>query len=53
MWHRKIQQKKNHGQRYSEDLKLFAIYLFIVGGRMIYEFLEANLPNSIPSISQI
>ncbi|KAE8738051.1 hypothetical protein FOCC_FOCC016472 [Frankliniella occidentalis] len=45
--------KKNHGQRYEEEIKLFAAYLYIIGGRMIYEFLVANLPNSLPSVSTV
>ncbi|KAK3910460.1 Ribosomal protein S12 methylthiotransferase [Frankliniella fusca] len=49
----KNSERKNHGQRYEEDLKLFAVYLFVVGGRMIYEFLQVNLPGSLPSISQV
>ncbi|KAK3917893.1 Siroheme synthase, partial [Frankliniella fusca] len=27
--------RKNHGQQYDEDIKLFAAYLYIIGGRMI------------------
>ena len=45
--------KKNHGQRYEEDVKLFAAYLFIVGGRSLYEMLLANLPNSLPSLTEV
>ncbi|KAK3920118.1 E3 SUMO-protein ligase ZBED1 [Frankliniella fusca] len=44
---------KNHGQRYDEDIQLLAAYLFIVGGRMLYEFLQTNLTNSLPSISTV
>ncbi|KAK3929643.1 Exodeoxyribonuclease 7 small subunit [Frankliniella fusca] len=50
---KKNSERKNHGQRYEEDLKLFAVYLFVVGGRIIYEFLQVNLPGSLPSISQV
>lgn len=43
--------KKKGGQRYNDTLKLFATYLFVIGGRMLYETLSANLP--LPSLSTI
>lgn len=41
--------RKNHSlaknaRRYSEDLKRFAAYIYIIGGRLVYETLSANLP---------
>lgn len=35
--------------RYDKDLKLFATYLYIVGGKLTYQTLAANL--SLPSVS--
>ncbi|XP_077255609.1 uncharacterized protein LOC143893763 [Temnothorax americanus] len=43
--------KKKGGQRYDDTLKLFATYLFVIGGRMLYETLSANLP--LPSLSTV
>jgi len=34
---------KKHGNKFAEPLKLFSLYIFIVGGRMLYELLHANL----------
>ncbi|KAK3911470.1 30S ribosomal protein S4E [Frankliniella fusca] len=45
--------KSSSGERYEEDVKLFSLYLFIVGGRGLYEFLRANLPKSLPCISTL
>lgn len=42
---------KSGGYRYSNALKLFSTYLFVVGGRITYETLAANLP--LPSMSTI
>lgn len=46
--------KRNHAlsknaHRYSDDLKRFAAYVYIIGGRLTYETLSANLP--LPSAS--
>lgn len=45
--------KQKSGHRYDESLKLFATYLFTVGGRSLYETLEKNLQGSLPSISTV
>lgn len=42
---------KNNGFRYENSLKLIATYFFIIGGRILYETLAANLP--LPSVSTI
>lgn len=39
--------------RYSDTIKKFSIYLYFVGGRLLYETLQANLNNSLPSISTL
>jgi len=44
---------KKHGNKFAEPLKLFSLYIFIVGGRMLYELLHANLKNILPSITTI
>lgn len=41
------------GNRYSNTLKLFASYIFVLGGRNTYETLQKNLPNCLPSITTI
>jgi len=33
--------------------KKFSIYLYYVGGKLLYETLHANLPNVLPSISTL
>lgn len=48
--------KKNHarsktGRRYSADLKRFSTYIFVIGGRLLYETLSKNMP--MPSISTV
>jgi len=40
---------KKHGNKFAEP---FQLYIFIVGGRMLYELLHANLKNILPSILQ-
>lgn len=42
---------KKKGARYDDTLKLFATYLYIIGGRMLYETLCTNLP--LPSLSTV
>jgi len=44
---------KKHGNKFAEPLKLFSLYIFIVGDRMLYELLHANLKNILPSITTI
>lgn len=44
---------KKHGNKFTEPLKLFSLYIFIVGGRLLYELLHANLQNILPSITTI
>lgn len=38
---------------YDTATKKFALYIFYVGGRLLYETLHANLGNSLPSISTL
>ena len=47
----KNSNNKKNGSTYDEPIKHFASYLFMLGGRMLYETLYANLP--LPSLSSI
>ncbi|KAK4873831.1 hypothetical protein RN001_013191 [Aquatica leii] len=44
---------RKHGSRLSKPLKLFSLYLFIVGGRLTYELLYYNLSSALPSITTL
>ena len=50
---KKNSSREKHGRRYDLDLKYFATYLFIVAGPFVYDFLQKNLSNSLPSISEV
>lgn len=41
------------GNKYDASLKKFCSYLFIIGGRLLYETLYLNLNGALPSISTI
>ncbi|CAG9820705.1 unnamed protein product [Phaedon cochleariae] len=45
--------KRSKGNRYESKLKLFSLYIFIVGGRLLYETLYNNLKKSLPSITTL
>lgn len=49
----KNSQVKLHGNRFEEPLKLFSLYIFIIGGRLMYETLYQNMKDSLPSIKTI
>jgi len=42
-----------NANRYDESLKKFCVFLYFVVGRLLYETLESNLTNSLPSISSL
>lgn len=49
---------KNHGRfkegrRYDSKLKLFAAYLYLYGGRSLYEILSTNLKLGLPSLKTV
>lgn len=46
-----IQHSRQRGRRYNYEIKLFSSYLFLVGGRLLYETLSKNLP--IPSVTSV
>lgn len=39
--------------RFDETVKKFSLYLFYIGGRLLYETLHANLKNALPSIATL
>lgn len=43
----------NSGNRFKTSLKLFCLYLYLIGGRLMYETLYSNFSNSLPSISTL
>lgn len=45
--------KYKHHNRFEEELKKFSTYIFIVGGRLLYETLHANMNRVLPSITTI
>lgn len=38
---------------YDEVLKQFSVYIFYIGGRLLYETLHANMKNTLPSVSTL
>lgn len=42
-----------HSKKYDYSLKSFCTYLYIVGGKLLYETLYTNLKDSIPSLTTI
>lgn len=47
---RNAEYVKNHAQ-YSDIIRYFATYIYIIGGRSCYEVLYENLP--LPSVSTV
>jgi len=45
--------KYKHRNRFDEELKKLSTYIFIVGGRLLYETLHANMDRVLPSITTI
>lgn len=45
--------KKKQGRRYEENLKKFALYLYLNGGKFTYENLAKNFDASFPSLSTV
>lgn len=39
--------------RFSEELRKFCLFLFIIGGKLTYETLHKNLQNIMPSLSSV
>ena len=47
----KAASESNPKKKYDEELKSIALYLFLLGGRLLYEHLVKNLP--LPSLSTV
>ena len=45
--------KPNNHFRYSDTIKNFALSLYILGGKLTYEFIRLNLPGSLPSLTML
>ncbi|CAF2101595.1 unnamed protein product [Rotaria magnacalcarata] len=43
--------KSSNNFRYSNSIKNFALALYILGGKLTYEFIRLNLPGSLPHLS--
>ena len=43
--------KSSNNFRYSNSIKNFALSLYILGGKLTYEFIRLNLPGSLPHLS--
>jgi hypothetical protein len=39
--------------RYSDTIKNFALSLYILGGKLTYEFIRLNLPGSLPNLTML
>lgn len=46
-------QRGKNKKVYRNTLKEFCTYLYIIGGKLIYETLQANLKDSIPSLATV
>lgn len=42
-----------HARTFDDSQKRFALYIFLIGGRMLYETLYRNITNGLPSITTI
>lgn len=42
-----------NSNRHQKSIKQFSVFLYFVGGRLLYEILQANLENSLPSITTL
>jgi len=45
--------KSSNNFRYSDTIKDFALSLYILGGKLTYEFIRLNLPGSLPSLTML
>jgi len=45
--------KPNNHFRYSDTIKNFALSLYILGGKLTYEFIRLNLPGSLPNLTML
>ncbi|CAF3380500.1 unnamed protein product [Rotaria sp. Silwood2] len=45
--------KPSNHFRYSDNIKDFALSLYILGGKLTYEFVRLNLPGSLPNLTML
>ena len=45
--------KSSNNFRYSDTIKDFALSLYILGGKLTYEFIRLNLPGALPSLTML
>ncbi|CAM4816168.1 unnamed protein product [Rotaria magnacalcarata] len=45
--------KSSNHFRYSDTIKNFTLSLYILGGKLTYEFIRLNLPGSLPSVTML
>jgi hypothetical protein len=45
--------KSSNHRRYSSTMKNFALSLYILGGKLTYEFIRVNLPGSLPNLTML
>ncbi|CAF4892834.1 unnamed protein product [Rotaria sp. Silwood1] len=45
--------KSSNNLPYSDTIKNFALSLYILGGKLTYEFIRLNLPGSLPSLTML
>ena len=45
--------KSSNHFRYGEKIENFALSLYILGGKLAYEFIRSNLPGSLPSSTML
>lgn len=43
----------SHANRYTEHLKKISLYIFLIGGPLLYQTLHANFSNVLPSITSV
>lgn len=46
-------KRQKAGYRFPEEIKLFSSYFRMLAGKRAYEFIQRNLPESIPSLSSV
>ncbi|KAK4881467.1 hypothetical protein RN001_004786 [Aquatica leii] len=46
-------KRKKGGKRYESAITMFGVYLFLIGGRLLYETICANLKDALPSIATV
>jgi hypothetical protein len=45
--------KSSNHFRYSDTIKNFALSLYVLGGKLTYEFIRLNLPGSLPNLTML